>query len=141
FRRYLHLCGMTGTAVEAAGELRAVYGLRVVRIATNRPLKRMDCGTRNFLTAAGKWRAVVESVREATRNRRAVLVGTRSVDASEHLAKLLRLEGLQPVILNARQDHQEAQIVADAGRPGRVTVATNMAGRGTDILLHPEVRA
>jgi preprotein translocase subunit SecA len=141
FRRYLHLCGMTGTAFEVAGELRAVYGLRVVRIATNRPLKRMNCGTRIFSTAEGKWSAVVESVREVARHRRAVLIGTRSVDASEHLGKLLLREGLQPVILNARQDHQEAKIVADAGQPCRVTVATNMAGRGTDILLHPDVKA
>ena len=140
FRRYLHLCGMTGTAVETAGELRAVYGLRVVRIPTNRPLRRTNLGTQIFCTAALKWNAVVDSVNEATRQGRAVLIGTRSVDASEHVGELLLKAGLQPVILNARQDRREAEIVASAGQPGRVTVATNMAGRGTDIQLHPAVR-
>jgi preprotein translocase subunit SecA len=141
FRRYLHLCGMTGTAIETAGELRAVYGLRVVRIATNRPLRRTNLGTRVFPTAELKWKAVVGSVNAATRKGRAVLIGTRSVGASEHVGELLHKAGLQPVILNARQDRQEAEIVAGAGQPSRVTVATNMAGRGTDIQLHPAVSA
>jgi preprotein translocase subunit SecA len=140
FRRYLHLCGMTGTAVETAGELRAVYGLRVVRIPTNRPLRRTNLGTQIFRTAPLKWNAVVDSVNAATRQGRPVLIGTRSVDASEHVGELLFKAGLQPVILNARQDRQEAEIVASAGQPARVTVATNMAGRGTDIQLHSAVR-
>src|SRR5262249_28456546 len=87
-----------------------------------------------------KWNAVVDSARAAVSRNRAVLIGTRSVDASEHVAKLLQKAGLRAIVLNARQDRQEADIIAQAGHPGRVTVATNMAGRGTDIRLHPIVR-
>ena len=115
FRRYVHLCGMTGTAFETAGELRAVYGLRVVRIPTNRPLQRANLGVRVFPSAELKWKAVVDSAQAASQRGRAVLIGTRSVHASEHLADLLRRSGLQPVILNARQDQQEAEIIAAAG--------------------------
>jgi len=132
---------MTGTASEAAGELRAVYGLRVVRIPTNRPLRRVNSGIRVFATAASKWQGVVDAVSAATHMNRPVLIGTRSVDASEHVAALLKTAGLDPVVLNARQDRQEAEIIAAAGQPGRVTVATNMAGRGTDIKLDPAAAA
>jgi preprotein translocase subunit SecA len=140
FRRYHRLCGMTGTALETAGELHAVYGLRVVRVPTNKPMRRLNVGTQVFGASARKWDAVVRSAHAAVHAGRAVLIGTRSVDASEHLAQMLPKAGLHPVILNARQDRQEADIVAGAGQPGRVTVATNMAGRGTDIQLHPAVK-
>lgn len=140
FRRYLHLCGMTGTAMETSGEMRAVYGLRVVPIPTNRPLRRTNKGTHVLRTAETKWRAVVDAALAGTRQGRAVLIGTRSVEASEHVGHLLSAAGLESVVLNARQDRLEAHIIAEAGQPRRVTVATNMAGRGTDILLHPAVR-
>jgi preprotein translocase subunit SecA len=100
----------------------------------------LNYGTRIFGSAELKWKAVVEAAKATIQKNRAVLIGTRSVDASEHVAELLLKTGLRPVVLNARQDRQEADIVAGAGQPGRVTVATNMAGRGTDIQLHPAVR-
>jgi preprotein translocase subunit SecA len=140
FRRYGHLCGMTGTAMETAGELRAVYGLHVVRIPPNRPSRRINLGGRLYPRAELKWNAIVESAAAATCRGRAILIGTRSVGASERVGALLRQAGLNSVILNARQDRDEAEIVARAGEPGRITVATNMAGRGTDIKLHPAVR-
>jgi preprotein translocase subunit SecA len=135
FRRYLRLGGMTGTAKEVAGELASVYGLAVVRVPTNRPLARRHLDTQVYLDAAAKWEAVVARIAELSRAGRPVLVGTRSVAASEHLGELLSRAALPHVVLNARQDKAEAEIVSQAGEPGRITVATNMAGRGTDIRL------
>jgi preprotein translocase subunit SecA len=139
FRRYLRLAGMTGTAWEVRGELGAVYRLAVVPIAANRPVRRWDMGTRVHTTAAAKWHGVVARVASLHQRRRPILIGTRSVAASEHLSVLLTAAGLAHQVLNARQDDDEAAIIARAGEPGRITVATNMAGRGTDIRLAPGI--
>ena len=140
FRRYLFLAGMTGTAREVAPELWSVYRLNVVPIPTNRPLARRQIPPRVFRTEEEKWQAVVDRIRELNAVGRPVLAGTRSVAASERLGALLERDGLPHRILNARQDKEEADIVARAGTRGCITVATNMAGRGTDIRLDPEVR-
>jgi preprotein translocase subunit SecA len=139
FRRYVHLAGMTGTASEVANELWAVYGLRVARIPTNKPVRRVRMPDQIYGPAETKWRAVVASIERQRLAGRPVLVGTRSVEASEHLAALLDNAQLPYRLLNARQDRDEAEIVAGAGQAARVTVATNMAGRGTDIKLGPGV--
>ena len=135
FRRYLRLAGMTGTAHEVAGELWSVYRLATVAVPTNRPLKRRGLPTRVYPSAKAKWQSVVDSIAAQQNAGRPVLVGTRSVAASEHLSGLLTARGLEHQVLNARQDREEAEIVASAGERCRITVATNMAGRGTDIRL------
>jgi preprotein translocase subunit SecA len=139
FRRYLELSGMTGTAREVAAELWAVYRLRVATIPTNRPMRRTRFADRIYGRSERKWQAVVERIRELIAEGRPVLVGTRSVAASEELARQLETAGVAYRLLNARQDREEAEIIARAGEPRRVTVATNMAGRGTDIKLAPGI--
>jgi preprotein translocase subunit SecA len=139
FQRYLRLAGMTGTAREVASELWSVYRLNVVTIPTNRPTSRTSFRDRLYRSTDRKWAEVVACVRALHEKGRPVLVGTRSVAASERLGRELEQAGLPHRILNARQDQQEAEIIAQAGRPGRITVATNMAGRGTDIRLAPGV--
>lgn len=141
FRRYLRLAGMTGTAQEVADELWSVYRLRTVRVPPHRPLRRHARGERLFRDTGTKWVAVVSAIRALHEQGRPILVGTRSVGASEHLSGLLSRAGLPHCVLNARQDEQEAEIIEQAGRRGRITVATNMAGRGTDIRLDGAVVA
>ena len=139
FRRYLWLAGMTGTAREVRGELWSVYRLATVRIPTNRPAQRQRFPERVYATEEEKWQAVASRVEEVHNSGRPILVGTRSVDASETLSGLLRARGLEHALLNARQDAEEATIVSQAGGRGCITVATNMAARGTDIKLGDEV--
>jgi preprotein translocase subunit SecA len=139
FRRYLRLGAMTGTAREVAAELWSVYRLPVVSVSTHMPSRRRTFPTRLHRTADGKWRDVVARTRAIHQKHRAILIGTRSVEISEQLSELLTEAGLDHEVLNARQDRREAVIVEKAGQAGRITVATNMAGRGTDIILAPEV--
>ena len=136
FRRYIRLAGMSGTASEVAREIRSVYGLDVVRIPLHRPSRRLHGWPTVCRTREEKWRAVADVVQRLTiAGGRPVLIGTRSVRSSEEISTILRGLGITHTLLNAKQDRTEAEVVALAGEPARVTVATNMAGRGTDIRL------
>jgi preprotein translocase subunit SecA len=140
FRMYHKLAGMTGTAETEANELWEIYKLDVVVIPTNKPIIREDKEDLVFKTAREKFNAVIEEINELSEKGRPVLVGTTSVDVSEKLSRMLQLRGIKHNVLNAKQHQREAEIVAEAGKPGNVTIATNMAGRGTDIKISEEVK-
>ncbi len=140
FRMYSKLGGMTGTAVTEAGEFWEIYKLDVVEIPTNKPMARKDKDDLIYRTVREKFNAVIEDVVVLSKEGRPVLIGTTSVEISELLSRMLKIRGIQHNVLNAKMHKSEAEIVAEAGKPGVVTIATNMAGRGTDIKLSDEVK-
>jgi preprotein translocase subunit SecA len=141
FVRYLRLAGISGTLRGSGGELRSIYGLGLVRVPARTPRQVERAATRLFADSPALWRAVADRAATLGAEGRAVLVGTESVQQSEALAAVLRARGLQPVVLNARQDREESEVIGRAGEAGRLTVATSMAGRGAHIALAPEVLA
>lgn len=141
FRLYDKLSGMTGTADTEAYEFQQIYALEVVVIPPNKPVSRKDYPDKVFITTREKFLAIIEEIKLCQKNKQPVLVGTTSIENSELIAKLLRQEKIPHEILNAKQHEREAHIIAQAGRPGAVTIATNMAGRGTDIVLGGNLKA
>mgnify|MGYP005716257305 FL=1 len=141
FRLYDKLSGMTGTADTEAFEFRQIYGLECVVIPTNIPMKRKDMNDLVFMSKEEKLEAIVEETRRIIENKAPVLVGTASVETSEELSEYFKQAGIEHKVLNAKYHEQEAEIIAQAGRPGVVTIATNMAGRGTDIVLGGNLEA
>ena len=135
FRMYGKLAGMTGTAMTEESEFREIYNLDVIEIPTNRPLARIDETDVIYKNEAGKFRAIIEEIKQSHEKGQPVLVGTVSIEKSEQLSELLKREGLKHEVLNAKNHEKEAEIIAQAGKFGAITIATNMAGRGTDIML------
>ena len=135
FRMYPKLSGMTGTALTEEDEFRSTYSLDVIEIPTNMPMIRRDLDDQIFRTERGKYMAIIRKIKECHARQQPVLVGTISIEKSELLSSLLKKEGIKHQVLNAKHHEKEAHIVAQAGRPGAITIATNMAGRGTDIML------
>ena len=140
FNRYAKKCGMTGTALTEESEFRQIYGMDVVAIPTNLPIQRIDQPDYVYKSENGKFKAVIEDIADCHLRKQPVLVGTITIEMSEHLSGMLRKQGIPHQVLNAKYHEQEAEIVALAGQPGAVTIATNMAGRGTDIKLGEGVK-
>ena len=141
FRLYGKLSGMTGTADTEAFELQKIYGLEVVVVPTNKPMVRQDRSDKVFLNQKGKYKAILEEIKAAGEKQQPVLVGTASIESSELLSRFLKQENIQHEVLNAKQHEREAKVIANAGMPSAVTIATNMAGRGTDIVLGGNLEA
>ncbi len=141
FRIYDKLSGMTGTADTEAFEFQEIYSLEVVVIPTNKPMQRLDHGDQIYLTAAEKYTAIIEEVKKGAEKGQPILVGTASIEASEYLSKLMTQEKIKHNVLNAKFHEKEAEIIAQAGRSGAITIATNLAGRGTDIVLGGNIEA